>query len=532
MLRMSGRLEKLLSRSSSTSSWPKHTRSLCPHCLEPIEAEMITEVNNVIMVKNCPEHGQFRELIATDVAFFEKMNRNQYSIGRGIDNPQSDGQGQCPTNCGLCDQHLSCAAMAVVDLTNRCNLRCPFCFANSAVAGKVYEVSLEQVRQMLKLIRSVRPSPSPCLQYSGGEPTLHRDFIECLRLAKEAGFAQIQIATNGITLGKSQEFCHQASEAGLNLLYLQFDGLDDEVYRKTRGRELLDIKLQAIENAHRAGIRTILVPTIVKGINDHQIGPITRFAIANTDKIMGISWQPVAITGRIDYAQRLKMRFTISDLARCMEQQTDGLVQMQRDWYPLSVMHPFTNLLEAMTGKPAMDSTCHCHCGAGTYLVVNNRTGQAIPFPMFIDIEPVMKFMLCQAKRLQRFPRLRGYNALRTFGGLKKHYHEERAPAGFDFRRFTDFLDSYVNFRSKFPDNSARLAYVGKHDWRILLMVSMHFQDVYNYEIPRVQRCVVHYAAPNGRLYPFCTYNCGPCYRQAVEAQFAEQPAEISQSAF
>ena len=531
MLRLSERLEKLLSRSSPASGWPKHTRSLCPHCLEPIEAEMTTEANSVIMVKNCPQHGQFRELIATDVAFFEKMERNQYGTGRGIDNPQSDGQGQCPANCGLCDQHMSCAAMAVIDLTNRCNLRCPFCFANSAVTGKVYEVSLEQVRQMLELIRSVRPAPSPCLQYSGGEPTLHPDFIECLRLAKQAGFAQIQVATNGIAFAKSQEFCHRAGQAGLNLLYLQFDGLVDEVYRRMRGRELLNIKLQAIDNAFQAGIRTILVPTLVKGFNEQQIGAITRFALKNTDKIVGVSWQPVAITGRIDYARRLKMRFTVSDLARCMEQQTDGLVQMHRDWYPLSVMNPFTKLLEAMTGEPVMDSTCHCHCGAGTYLVVNSRTGQAVPFPMFIDIAPVMKLMIRQAKRLQRYPRLRCYNAFRTFQGLKKHYHEDLAPADFDFRRFTEFLDGYVNFRSKFPDNSARLADVGKHDWRITIMAAMHFQDAYNYEVPRVQRCVVHYAAPNGQLYPFCTYNCGPCYRQAVEEQFAEKPAEIFQSA-
>ncbi|NIA07346.1 MAG: radical SAM protein [Actinobacteria bacterium] len=531
MLRISERLEKLFGRAFRTLNWPLPTRSLCPECLVPIDAELVPEDNNVIMVKRCAEHGEFHELIATDVAFFEKMERRQYGTGSGIDNPQVDARGECPANCGLCSQHVSCAAMAVVDLTNRCNLRCPVCFANSAVTGKVYEVNLEQVRQMLAMIRSVKPAPAPCLQYSGGEPTLHSDFIECLRLAKQAGFAQIQIATNGIRLAKSQEFCHQAGEAGLNLVYLQFDGLDDGIYRKTRGRALLDIKLKAIDNAHRAGIRTILVPTLVKGLNDHQIGDMTRFAIKNTDKIVGISWQPVSITGRIDYAQRLKMRFTISDLARCMDQQTNGLVQMHRDWYPLSVINPFSKLIEGLTGEAVMGSTCHCHCGAGTYLVVNSHTGEAVPFPMFIDIDPVMKFMLRQAGRLKRYPRLRTFNAIRTFQGLKKYYHEEQAPAGFDFKRFTKFLDGYVSFRNKFPDNTARLADVTKHEWRVMTMAAMHFQDVYNYETPRVQRCVVHYATPNGRMYPFCSYNCGPCYRQQVEEQFSTESAETLEPA-
>ena len=130
MLRMSERLEKLFSRTSPTASWPKRTRSLCPECLQPIDAELIPEDNNVIMVKTCSEHGTFRELIATDIAFFEKMDQDQYGTGQGIDNPQTDGQAECPGNCGLCSQHVSCAAMAVVELTNRCNLRCPVCFAN------------------------------------------------------------------------------------------------------------------------------------------------------------------------------------------------------------------------------------------------------------------------------------------------------------------------------------------------------------------------------------------------------------------
>jgi uncharacterized radical SAM superfamily Fe-S cluster-containing enzyme len=398
--------------------------------------------------------------------------------------------------------------MVNIDLTNRCNLRCPICFANADVTGYVYEVTRPQVRQMLhEVVRRSHALP-PCIQFSGGEPTVHPEFLQILADAHEFRFAQIQAASNGIRFAREPDFARACAQAGLNVVYLQFDGLDDDVYRKTRGARLAELKLQAIENIYEAGMRTCLVPTIVKGLNDDQVGPLLQFAVEHVAQITAISWQPVSFTGRIDESQRLRQRFTLADLARCIDEQT-GLVDMRRDWYPYSFVEPFCRLVEAVTREPAVYTSCHGHCGMATYLVVNPRTRQVVPLPKMVDVEPMMQ----QIGRLRR---------------LRRFYHAEAAPAGWDFGSLAAFLESFVDFGSRYPDNQARREELDREDWRVLLLAAMHFQDAYNFEIDRVRRCVVHYATPEGKVYPFCTYNCGPCFRSQVERRFARPQVRAS----
>jgi len=304
--------------------FPLSTQSLCPECHRVIQATIDAEEGQVFMRKYCLRHGNWLELISTDATFYRLMLMRDRARPRGVTNPNHALSSHCPENCGLCSEHLSPPMMVNIDLTNRCNLNCPICFANAGKKGKVSEISLDDLDQMLDRIHSVHEVQPPCLQYSGGEPTIHPEFIECLRRAKERGYAQIQVATNGISFAQNREFAYQASEAGLNIAYLQFDGLDDEIYRKTRGRPLYEIKLRALENLIQADIRTVLVPTIAKGLNDHQIGQILRFALDHIDKIVGISWQPVSFTGRIDYQQRLQQRFTMADPGLCRGRPLDG----------------------------------------------------------------------------------------------------------------------------------------------------------------------------------------------------------------
>ena len=167
--------------------------------------------------------------------------------------------------------HTSHTGLANLDLTNRCNLTCPVCFANANAAGYLYEPDFEQVRMMLQALRDEKPVAGRIVQFSGGEPTIYPRFFDALRLAKEMGFSHIQIATNGIKF-QSLEFAQQAKEAGLHTLYLQFDGVSDDVYQRTRGESLWEKKLKCIENVRKAGLKIVFVPTIVKGLNDHQIG--------------------------------------------------------------------------------------------------------------------------------------------------------------------------------------------------------------------------------------------------------------------
>jgi len=500
---------------------PQRTRSLCPECLTVLPAVLYERDQKVWMSKTCQQHGRFVELISSDAAFFEKMDRWRWDTP-GVDNdPVTRSERGCPFDCGVCPSHKSAPIFINIDLTNRCNLRCPVCFANADASGKLYEVSVEQVEQMMEAsfkLGKIRPS---CVQFSGGEPTLHRDFIKILRLASKRGYAQIQVATNGLKFARDPAFAQAAAEAGLNVVYLQFDGVSDEVYLKTRGRALWDVKQRAIENIAKAGMQVCLVPTLIKGVNDHQIGDIFRFAVDNIDVTVSISWQPVAFTGRIPYEKRLAMRFTIADLARALDEQTDGQVQMYRDWYPLSFVIPFSKLIAVVTGEPTPLISCHPHCGSGSYLIVDRESKQFSPLPAFVDVEPLMSRMNELANRLAEKRWFKRITFMRVMKDLPRYFHVDRALKGWDSSVLLEFMESFVDFRQRFPDNRARLEDMARRPWRYLSMVGMHFQDAYNYQLRRVQRCVIHYAAPNGRFYPFCTYNCGPVFRDRVEEQFS-----------
>jgi len=522
-------LESVNRGSDRITNWrlPSRTKSLCPVCLQVVDAELFEENGKVMMSKSCAGHGHFKELISRDAEFFMKMRRVHYERPCAVEGLRRN-RSQCPDECGLCEKHLSSPAMVNIDLTNRCNQNCPICFANSNAVGRVYEVTLEQVKRMLDDAAAMKPRKAACLQFVGGEPTIHKDFLECVRQASLRGFGHVQAASNGVKFAQSIEFAQAAAEAGLNQIYLQFDGLDDEIYRQTRGKALLETKLAAVENIRKANMRIVLVPTIVKGVNDKEVGAITRFAMANTDVITGISWQPVSITGRIDEKKRQQMRYTLTDLARDLEEQL-GFIDMHRDWWPFSIVSPFLRLMTAVEGEPQTSVSCHPHCGTVTYIVVDKEKNQAVPLPAFVDIEQAMAAVDKMAARIEKYPLLKKMTVLSAMKTMKKSYHEEKAPEGWGFDGLLDFVKSFAEFNKQHEDMASFMNNLRERRFGTLLMAAMHFQDVYNYEIDRSQRCVILYAAPNGRFYPFCTWNSGPCHRYNVEKLYSRPRRQISE---
>jgi len=504
------------------NNFPRIVESLCPKCNSKIKATLSIQGNDIVMEKTCDKHGSFREVLSNDKDFFLRMEKLRFADGPGVLNPHTQEQKTCPFDCGLCNKHKSTTMMGVIDLTNRCNLKCPVCFATSDASGYIYEPSFEQVKEMMLNLFNVKPAHSPCLQFSGGEPTLHPRFLDIIKEARRIGFTQIQIATNGITLN-DEEFAKKASEAGLNCLYLQFDGVTDDIYQKIRGRPLFEIKKKAIENAHKYGIRTILVPTIVKGVNDHQIGDIYRFAIDNIDSISTVSWQPVALTGRIPEKKKNQMRFTLTDLATETEKQFPSI--QKQDWYPLGFTPPFSRFLEVLTGESHSQISCHSHCGIGTYLIVDKEKGNHLPITRFIDVIGLFTKMqeIYEKHKDKKYLKniRRKFDIFNYAKQLEQFYDKEKAPDNMSFKEFLSYLKQFT-IKEETADNLVKKKTLQSHKWRILVSVGMHFQDAYNYEAERVQNCVVHYAAPDGKLYPFCTYNAGPYYRTEVEKQFAK----------
>jgi len=501
---------------------PCSTESLCPICLKVIEAELYEQENQVFMNKACEDHGAFNELISSDAEFFKKMRRTHYESPRKVENPHCVNTSGCPNACGLCDQHLSTPVMINIDLTNRCNMNCPICFASSNVIGRLCKISLEQLDRILDKAMEIQPSASWCIQLVGGEPTVHEHFIEAVRHIKATGVAHVQVASNGLKFSQSLEFTQAASEAGLDAVYLQFDGLSDDIYQKTRGRQLLEVKFKAIENIKKTNMRTVLVPTLVKGLNDNQVGDITRFAISNIEAVSAISWQPVAITGRIDEAKRQEMRYTTADLA-CGLQEQCGFIDMYRDWYPFSIVEPFIRLMEVTTKKPQMHCSAHPHCGCATYLVVDKQRNTAVPLPAFIDIEPSMETLNKMATRIEKYSWAKNFTMLQAMHELKKHFHAARAPEGWGFDEFLQFIKNFVEpNEQQSNDKAAYMQKLQNERFSMLLMASMHFQDSYNYELDRSRHCVIFYAAPDGKFYPFCTWNSGPCHRYRIEREFSK----------
>ena len=285
-----------------------------------------------MMEKTCPVHGEFKDCVYSDVALYLKMEEWEFGDNKGLSNPAMDkgAEAVCPDDCGLCSLHTSHSALANVDLTNRCNLTCPVCFANANSAGYLYEPDMEQVRTMLNALRNERPVDGRVVQFSGGEPTIHPKFIEILAMAKEMGFTHLQAATNGILIAGSLEFAKKCKEAGLATLYLQFDGVTDDIYLKTRGEALVEMKMRCIENCRAAGMKIVFVPTIVKGLNDHQLGDILKVAIDNVDTVSGISFQPVAFTGRISKAGVGSQALHPDRSGICPERPDGNVRQVQR----------------------------------------------------------------------------------------------------------------------------------------------------------------------------------------------------------
>lgn len=490
---------------------PKTTRSLCPECRRILPALLFEEDGKVMIKKHCPEHGYFKDIVYSDVSFYLRMEDWFFGDGKGLINPSITNATTCPQDCGLCNLHTSHTALGNIDLTNRCNLSCPICFANANAVGYVYEPNYGQVVQMLQNLRGMEPVPAACLQFSGGEPTLHPYFLALVREAKKMGFSAIQIATNGIKFA-DLGFATRAREAGVHSLYLQFDGTWDGIYEKMRGRPLLETKLVVIENCRKMGMKIVLVPTIAKGVNDDDVGNILKLAIENADVISGISYQPIAFTGRYSEEEREKMRFTLPDLARCIEEQV-GFVKA-KDWLPLASCVPLSRALGWIKGREVTTYTCHPHCSAATYLFVDAQ-GKARQFTDFVDFKSMLEELDMLARRTG-MSRMKVLSKLRFVNVLRKHFKAKKAPEGLTFMKFIRTLYELTAKKYEGDENK-----IGKNTYRTLMVGGMHFMDAYNYDVQRVQRCVVHYAAPNGRIYPFCAYNSGPVYREQIEREFS-----------
>jgi uncharacterized radical SAM superfamily Fe-S cluster-containing enzyme len=374
---------------------------------------------------------------------------------------------------------------------------------------------------MMQILLNQRPVPCPAIQFSGGEPTMRNDIVQIIQMARELKFVQIQMATNGIKLAKDLQICKDLNMAGLHTVYLQFDGVTPEPYIINRGYNALPIKLKCIENCRTSGLNSVsLVPTLAKGVNDMQVGEIIKFAGDNSDTVKGINFQPISFTGRINTEgtnnvsaeERMEKRITIPDLLYLMEEQTNGDI-IAEDFYPVPFIVPISHFLEE-EGIPNVEFTVHPNCGTGTYVYIEN--GKMIPITRFIDVEGLFERIGELVPDNDRFvgkiKRLKKLGLL--ISELHRYIDTAKAPKSVDVKTlFINVLrdgtgDAIKEFHS-----------------HTLFIGAMHFMDLYNMDLERIQRCGVHYTLPDGRIIPFCTYNT--IHRVNVEKMFIENMFDV-----
>lgn len=504
---------------ASAKGLPKKTRSLCPECGKILEATIFEKDGKVLIEKECAEHGKFSDVYWSDVDMYIKAEKFAFD-GVGLHNAMDETiDGDDDRAHFFIDNQridmLSCTMISNIDLTNRCNMNCPICFANANHQGYVYEPDFETVHKMLVTLRSESPIKNTAVQFAGGEPTIHPDFVEIVRDAKKMGFAQVQVASNGIKFGRDYEFLKASKEAGLNTIYLQFDGMDDEIYMRTRGRKMMDIKMGVLNNCRKLiadGLKcpsVVLVPVIINNVNDNIVGDILKFAFENSDVIRGVNFQPVAFTGRVTNEELSSGRFTLPDLIDRVEKQTG--YAGKDDWYPVPVVAPISKFASIFLGQNKVTFTTHPHCGIATYLFQDDE-GNVVPFPRFVDIEKFSLELDKLADKMEEATFKKLY-AVKLIKLLNDCVDESKMPKGLTKKKFVDMISAVMSDKSKET--------LADFSWKMMLVSGMHFQDSYNYDLERVMRCGVHYVTPDCRVIPFCAYNSGPEIRREIEKQFS-----------
>jgi len=442
--------------------------SVCPECLKRVEAVLIEDDGCVRMVKRCPEHGEFSSVVWRGEPAFSSWVRPKIPFAGGP--RESVGKG-CPYDCGLCARHAQRTCTALVEITTRCNLGCPVCFAGSGKAGS----DLDHATLTRMFDQVMRRTGGCNLQLSGGEPTVRDDLESIVHLARQAGFGFVQLNTNGLCLADDPGLAKKLALAGLSSVFLQFDGVRDEVYHLLRGRDLLDIKKKAIANAAEAGLGIVLVPTVARGVNVDQLWDIVRFGLECQPHVRGVHFQPMSHFGRYpkDFTPE---HVTLPELMTGLEQQSGGVVRAA-DFLPPACEHA----LCSFSGKFMTHED-------GTLVRLGSASCDCTPKPAEAG---ALKSIGVTARQ---------WSAPSVATSPHFSYPGQGAEplAGGGAAPRVSCSPSSVN------DLDSFLARARTHTFTISAMA---FQDAWTLNLERLQGCCIHVAQPDGRLVPFCAFN-------------------------
>lgn len=483
-----------------------YTTSLCPYCERLLPAIIYEKDDKIYIRKTCPVHGTIDELYFSSAKLYHRFMKYEEE-GVGV-RPHVQLQAPCPYNCGLCGRHKNHTALANLVVTNRCDLSCWYCFFYAEKAGYVYEPSLEQIREMVRQYK--KEGVTMAVQITGGEPTLRPDLPEIIKLLREEGVTHIQLNTHGVTFARlwfekspdeAVRYARILREAGVNTVYMSFDGVTPRANPKNHWEVPY-----TLETFRKAGMTSVvLVPTVIKTINDNELGDIVRFAAKHIDVVRGVNFQPVSLTGRMRKDMRAKYRVTIPDVLKWVEEQTGGQVPAEA-WFPIPVAAKVSYFLEALSGELKVCMGNHPACGSATYVFVE-RGGDGlpkrfVPITEFFDVEGFVEYIDQKVLELSHdeeasFSKFRKTVRIASIvKDLPRFVDKERMPKDLNITKLLVNVFLKRNYEA-----------LGELHYRMLFLGNMHFMDLYNYDVERVMRCNIHYLSPDGRVIPFCTYN-------------------------
>jgi 7,8-dihydro-6-hydroxymethylpterin dimethyltransferase len=482
------------------------TKSICPECQKKIDAQLSQAYGKITIKKQCPEHGAFEATHWQSSPIYKHMQTyDQFQYLGDLTAPK-DPQG-CPYVCETCHNHASGTVIGVIDVTKRCNFKCAVCFSTFPEQEKVdYEPTKEALIDMLEFVSKTNPKP-PAILFSGGEPLEREDMPEIIAAAHKLKFMTI-LATNGTHLVDTPGLATKLKDNGLNIVYLSFDSFHEEFNRKIRRRELLDIKLKAIEVCREHDMEIILVNTLMKSLNDKEVGDMIRFASKNTDIVRGLIFQPIAFTGRAT-ENPFRENFREWSFAEDVEKQTGGEIKAT-DLYPMSVMTSPIKIMRKFMQKPWPIFSCSPQCGIVNWVYVS-EDGKMFPVNRFVNFDRFFNYIRKTAETAESKGKYSLLSSLFMASMLSMNMFLVTKEVG-----MVTLMKSIMKMHLA-PSYQS----LGKIRRRIFLLGCMAFMDSYNFDVNRVRRCVVHYITPDKKIIPFCAYN--NIHRVAIEKEFAER---------
>ncbi|WP_437683387.1 radical SAM protein [Sorangium sp. So ce131] len=450
------------------------SRGLCPQCKRAVDGVRILRGGKVYLRKQCPQHGQSEALISGDADWFLRSLTYVKEGSRPLQYATAVERG-CPDDCGLCPDHEQHSCLPIIEITNHCNLECPICIVQNR---HNYNMTREEFGRVLDGIVA-KEGTLETINLSGGEPTLHPEFLELLDMARaKTEIARVSISTNGLRCASDYAFCEELARRKV-YVSLQLDALSNPALRVLRGGgDQAAAREKALANLKRAGVRTTLVSTVARGVNDDRIGDCIRLLYEN-DFILSLTFQPAAYTGYggAHFAPHDPLDvMTIPDVVRAAEEQT-GLLK-KSDFLPLPCSHP--------------------SCFALTYLL--KVDGEFIPFPRFLELDRYLELL---ANRGTIRPDDQFEGALRD--AIDQMWTSSgQVP---DCDRILGVLRKAIFLM--YPEERAleleERLHIGEG---LVKTVFIHaFMDVHTFEVDRIKKCCTHYALPDGRLMPGCAYN-------------------------